>query len=76
MMGYVTCKFILGQKYSQSLVSAVPHLDQFSMLEALDVEGLLHYATLYNGLEHPQILVCAGGGGAGINPLWILRTTV
>lgn len=35
------------------------------MLEALVVEGLLHYA--YNGLEHPQFLVCAGGGGAGIN---------
>lgn len=27
--GYVTYKFLLGQKYSQSLVSAVPHLDQF-----------------------------------------------
>lgn len=76
MMGYVTYKFMLGQKYSQSLVSAVPHLNQFSMLEALEVEGLLHYATLYNRLEHPQILVCAGGGGAGINPLWVLRTTV
>ena len=73
-MGYVTYKFVLGQKYSQSLVSAGPHLDQLSILEALVVEGLLHYA--YNGLEHPQFLVCAGGDGAGINPLWVLRTTV
>lgn len=73
MIDHVTYKFVLGQKYSQSLVSAVPHLDQFSMLEAL-VVGLLHYA--YNGLEHPQFFGMCWGGGAGINPLWALRTTV
>lgn len=72
-MGYLTYKFTLGQQYSQSSVSIFPHLDGYSMLQALDVESLLHYATLYKGLEHPRIFVYAGGGGAGINPPLVPR---
>lgn len=76
MMVYLTYKFTLGQQYSQPSVSTVPHLDGYSMLQALDVESLLHYATLYKGLEHPRIFVYAGGGGAGINPPLVTRNTI
>ena len=37
-----------------------------------DMEGLLYYAMLYKGLEHPWILVYMGAPET--NPPWILKS--
>ena len=73
-------KYIVGLLYLKLLHSEIqlpadqnfhPWLVESADVKCVDMEGLLYYATLYKGLEHPWISISLRD--TGTNPPWIPR---